>query len=361
MRIAIVSTVPIFPVTGGNRARILGLVRNLQHLGHDVDFLYLPSRRVTDVSIEDHRTLFPGDRFWHLQRPFMQDLLYYGSRAASKAQRALKRQLRSPKGWYYGLDELYFSGYSGQIRRIVRERDFDVVFVEYVANSRVFEEISPRTLKVLDTHDSWSDRHLLYKGSSADRGYSISQADQVRGFRRADAVLAIQEGEAARFRQQLTSEKPPVFTVSHSLDVSRRVALDQAEGATFLGSAFEANVDALTFFTSEVMPLIVARRPGFRLFLAGSICNHAPSDPRIELLGTVPHFADAFARAPISLNPTRIGTGINIKLLDAMACGVPTVSSITGVRGVRHDLLSGVFAVSDGDPAGFAGACPAPL
>lgn len=73
-------------------------------------------------------------------------------------------------------------------------------------------------------------------------------------------------------------------------------------------------------------------------------------------LGRVDNLKDAFTRAPLSINPITLGTGINIKLLDALAAGVPTVSTQTGVRGLSEQYRGGVVVVEDEDHQAFANA-----
>lgn len=73
-------------------------------------------------------------------------------------------------------------------------------------------------------------------------------------------------------------------------------------------------------------------------------------------LGRVENLKDAFTRAPLSINPITLGTGINIKLLDALAAGVPTISTQTGVRGLSEGYRGGVIVVEDGDHQAFANA-----
>jgi polysaccharide biosynthesis protein PslH len=61
-----------------------------------------------------------------------------------------------------------------------------------------------------------------------------------------------------------------------------------------------------------------------------------------------------FAQAPLSINPMLAGTGINIKLLEAMAAGVPTVSTATGARGLPASLRAGICVVADDQASAFA-------
>ena len=73
-------------------------------------------------------------------------------------------------------------------------------------------------------------------------------------------------------------------------------------------------------------------------------------------LGRVEHVADAYLRGPILINPITAGTGLKIKLLEAMSLGIPAVSTAMGVRGIDEIFLSGALVIPDGDAQAFADA-----
>lgn len=356
-KICIVSHIPADPREGGNGARIFGLAREMQALGHAVHFAYLPSRQSPHYDPVHHLQTFGEGAVHVLSRgPIWAQASYYGGRAASKAYRGALAVLGSPRRHYHRLDEIYPRIIDGQLRRLHKAERFDAVVAVYVFLSRALLNF-PGALRILDTHDRFADRHLVYEDAGLPSiGYSISEPVENRGFRRADVVLAIQEEEAERFRRQLKDDADRVHTVSHTLDLSRRVDAGVANAATFLGSSFTANIHAANHYLREVAPRIRAQCSDFLTYFAGSICKNVPDGPGIVKLGRVPHVSDAFGRGPICLNPILIGTGINIKLLDAMAAGVPAVSTATGVRGLPERFRSSILVAADGDPQAFADA-----
>ncbi len=143
--------------------------------------------------------------------------------------------------------------------------------------------------------------------------------------------------------------------VSHFIGLDQPVpdhSVDHA--ALYVGTDMLSNQISLGQFLEHVLPRVVSAIPDFRLRLAGSICNWAPDLPNVEKLGFVDDLRLAFARAPLSVNPTIAGTGINIKLLDAMGAGVPTISTLTGARGLGAEFRNGLRVVPDHDHDAFA-------
>jgi polysaccharide biosynthesis protein PslH len=356
-KICIVSHIPADPRGGGNGARIFSLTRQMQALGHSVHFAFLPSRQSPHFDADHHLQTFGEGALHVLTRGGVwSQAAYYGRRAMAKAHRRLLSAVGSPNSYYHSLDELFPRVMDDQLRRLHAAESFDAVVVVYVFLSRALLDF-PGALRILDTHDRMTDRHLLFEEAGLDTaGYTVPEAVEAQGLRRADVVLAIQDEEADAFRRQLGPEAGRVHTVSHTLDRSRRVDAAVANAATFLGSSFTANIHAAQFYLREVLPRIHARQPAFTTYFAGSICQDVPDAPGIVKLGKVPHTSDAFAQGPICLNPILIGTGINIKLLDAMAAGVPAVSTETGVRGLPDRFRGSVITAPDDDPQAFADA-----
>ena len=383
MRVALVSSFPAFPATAGNRARIQQLASAVQQLGHELTFVLLPNEHEY-VDHAAHEAAFGKDRFivlegcgssgpnwpgkWTLQqlaKGMGRAADWLSRNGAGWAVRGLVsgkyRTLRriGLQGTYYSALDQYGDAHWARQLQVVG-RAMDAVIVEYVFHSWAFDAFPRTALRLLDTHDAFADRHHAYLQRGVSNYWlSLRPDDENKGFRRADVVFAIQQEEAARFRSQLQSEPdgqdPEVVVVSHFL-ASRDapVARDVDGAALFLASDNPANRDALSSFVDHVLPRVLRQLPHFELKLAGSICAAVADRPNVVKLGWVRDLDAAFRQAPLSINPLLVGTGINIKLLDAMAAGVPTVSTTTGVRGLPPDYRSGVITVPDEDHAAFA-------
>ena len=116
------------------------------------------------------------------------------------------------------------------------------------------------------------------------------------------------------------------------------------------------NIDAVTWFTIEVVPQILRVRPDARFYIVGM--NPAPavvslgSRPGVVVTGAVPDVRPYLQHAAAVVAPLRVARGMQSKVLEAMAMARPVVISpaaSTGVRGaIGHD-----FEVAE-SPAEFA-------
>lgn len=365
MKVALVSAIPAVPASEGNRSRILQLTRAVRNLGHELHFIYVDTPIAADFNSTAHEAEF-GCGYLHLisrqpsrfETRLVGDLSIEAEVIAFRAVRKVHRLLGRDSGFYNHLDEFYYPEIGRQVRDIQRRLKIDAVIVEYAFHSRAFLGLPNDVLRILDTHDSFADRHKAFVNTANKYGYwfSVPPAVECRAFRRAHVVVAIQEQEEQAFRQQL-GEKPPVLaTVSHILDLAGKVEDLASSDFLFLGSGNDANIISLKGFLRNVMPLVRAARPDIRLVLAGGICGKIEDGDGIVKLGRVDNLKEAFTRAPLSINPITLGTGINIKLLDALAAGVPTISTRTGARGLSERYRRGVVIVGDNDHQAFADA-----
>lgn len=123
------------------------------------------------------------------------------------------------------------------------------------------------------------------------------------------------------------------------------------------------NIDAVTWFADEVMPLLAGREPSPRFWIVGANPSEAvrrlAERPNVDVTGRVPDVQPYVAHAAASVSPLRMARGIQNKVLEAMAMGRPVVASPEAFEGVRAtpgtDLL-----VADG-PAETAKAIAAIL
>lgn len=97
------------------------------------------------------------------------------------------------------------------------------------------------------------------------------------------------------------------------------------------------NVDAALWLAQAIMPLLRLRRPGIRLFLVGSYppaAVQALADDDIIVTGGVPAVEPFLERAAVVVAPVRVGGGMRMKVLQAMAVGKAVVSTPLGAEGL---------------------------
>jgi glycosyltransferase involved in cell wall biosynthesis len=118
---------------------------------------------------------------------------------------------------------------------------------------------------------------------------------------------------------------------------------------------WQANEQGVMWFLKKVWPLVLSAQPNVKFHLAGK--GLSKTDPRFFQTGIVNHGevddAEVFMQSHgIMIVPIQAGSGIRIKSLEAMALGVPVVSTSIGAQGLTVE--SGTQMIIADDPAGFA-------
>lgn len=131
----------------------------------------------------------------------------------------------------------------------------------------------------------------------------------------------------------------------------------------FVGNmAYGPNVDAVVHFSREVMPLLRQRVPGvtFEVFgPSGPSPTLADLPPDILMRGFVADLTGALREVDAYVAPIRLGGGTKLKVLTALACGVPLVTTPVGAEGLG--LEHGTHALICDSPASMAEAVVALL
>lgn len=171
--------------------------------------------------------------------------------------------------------------------------------------------------------------------------------------RQAARVVAVTEADAA-VMQRLAGQ--PVAVVVNGVDCAQFAGAtpdNACQRILFLGNyEYSPNVDAVQWALDEIMPLLWQRNPRAVI----SICGHAlPAqwperwpDKRIEWQGFVSDLPALQSQSSVFLAPLRHGGGSKLKVLEALAAGLPLVSTAQGVSGLAlepgSDYLAGETA-----------------
>ena len=134
---------------------------------------------------------------------------------------------------------------------------------------------------------------------------------------------------------------------------------EESETLLFVGNYTHApNVDAALWLGQEIMPRLRERCPGVRLNLAGIYpppAVQALASDDIALLGPVPDVEPYLEQATLVVAPLRIGGGMRMKVLHAMAMGKAVVTTSRGAEGLATEAQEPPLVIAE-DTQGFVDA-----
>lgn len=190
-------------------------------------------------------------------------------------------------------------------------------------------------------------------GQRIDSVAQVDRAHEIALLRRADAVIAIQETEA-RFVAEAVAGVEAILTPMAAEPVAA-AAGGEDDRLLFVGSNTAPNVVGLEWFFDTVWPLVRAARPDARLAVAGTVARAfggRTTPAGVALLGLVDDLAPLYARAGIVISPLTFGSGLKIKLVEALAAGKAIVATGITMQGVEA-ACDGAVIVAD-EPDAFA-------
>jgi glycosyltransferase involved in cell wall biosynthesis len=331
---------PLPPESGGRR-RTFELVRRLRD-DFDLTLLCLARPQERSVDVRELRELC---ELHVVPRPESPGLLGAGWKSLTSF-RPITMQL-----------------YRSEAMRVLASqmatvREFGAVHVEsFYMVQNVPRELSDRVVLMEPDVESlaWS-RYAEVARPAASRAVVTIEAFEMRAFERrawreARLVGLVSETD----RRFLSSREPDVetFLAPNGVDArffEVRNGARHSNTAVFLGDyKYFPNVDAALFLVEDILPRVLDKRPDFVLHLAGKDVpprmRHLGHHPSVQLLGRVDDVRDLLAHASVFVCPLRAGSGTRLKLLEAMACGVPVVTTTLGCEGLdvergRHLLVA---------------------
>jgi sugar transferase (PEP-CTERM/EpsH1 system associated) len=199
--------------------------------------------------------------------------------------------------------------------------------------------------------------------------YSFIQWHKLRHYeaqvcRTVDRVIAVSEADRAALQRLVPGL--PVTVVPNGVDLAfYRTPTAAAEAPSLSPQAlvftgkmdFRPNIDAVLWFWQEVLPLVRQEVPDAHFYVVGQKPHPrlAPmnADPSVTVTGAVPDIRPYVAQATLYVVPLRMGGGTRFKLLEAIALGVPAVSTTLGCEGFP-ELVNGESIVIADTPSQFA-------
>ena len=176
-----------------------------------------------------------------------------------------------------------------------------------------------------------------------------------------DAVAMVSE-EDKRMLLDVAPGLPDVRVIPNGVDTGYYdpSLWDPQQGTLLYNGAltYGANLDAVRYYVDQIYPVMRSRLPNVRLLVTGRTdgvdLTGIGDCPGVELTGYVQDIRDVLKKSAACIVPLREGGGSRLKILEAMAAGVPVVSTSMGAEGIK--VVSGEHLLIADTPERFADA-----
>jgi glycosyltransferase involved in cell wall biosynthesis len=341
LRVLWVKNDPLFPLDSGGRIRTYQTLRLWHRLHHVTYLAYFPPG--TNAQAKAHAANYSTEQAWvsGWEETPKRGLRFYAS--------VLGNLLFSR--FPYVIDKYRCDKAAGEIARLDSTQDFDLVIADFLSMTPnvIASGIDP-TKVVVFQHNVESliwKRHFV---TARNPLMKLLMYVQWRRFERYEretcarfqGVIAVSEDDALRFVKECGLRNVLGY-VPTGVDVDYFSAFEhrpEPGHLVFLGSMdWMPNITGIVDFVRTTWPSIKRAHPEAKLTIVGR--NPAPAvqalarhDSSIEVTGTVDDVRPYLQRAAVSIVPLSVGGGTRIKIFEAMAMGVPVVSTAVGAEGL---------------------------
>lgn len=348
LRILVLSPIEPYPPNGGWALVVYNDLLNLQNRGHELHLLANTSNATADPG--------PMERVCHTQyfykyKPprWRQVIANAGDRLPFSVARYVNREITEAA------------------RRIIALHGIDVVLCEDVAMGTYGPALNdefqtPFFIRGHNVDTQILQRFLAEQRNPVLRVLGRWQERKLRSYEgsilgQADGFSMITESDAAEVRRLFPNLKPAVVGAGTDLSYFQNPGEPRQPSVIIHVGSLTAftKLEALLWFCREVLPLIRKQRPDATLELVGSAPAEAfAAFERVSALGRVPDERPYLWHGRVFIAPQFVGSGVRLKILNAMATGNAVVCTPIACEGIP--LRDGEHALIRETPSQFADA-----
>ncbi|MCM8761564.1 MAG: TIGR03087 family PEP-CTERM/XrtA system glycosyltransferase [Candidatus Omnitrophica bacterium] len=249
-----------------------------------------------------------------------------------------------------------------KVYSILREGKTDRIFAysspmaQYVMNAQI-----TKIMDFVDCDSAKWRQYTVYSGFPMSVVYGLENK-LLRNYEREiaskfDRLIVVTEKEKDEFARITDVDKFQVIENGVDTGFFTPGPFSEEKRIVFTGAMdYYANIDAVFYFCEEIFPIVRRSHPDAQLYIVGHNPVRAVRSlgkrAGVTVTGTVKDVRDYLRGAIAAIAPMRIAQGIQNKILEAMACGIPVVATSKAAGAVK--ALPGRDILVSDNPADFA-------
>jgi glycosyltransferase involved in cell wall biosynthesis len=231
--------------------------------------------------------------------------------------------------------------------KIIKQNDFYATLIEYFNVAEYFlpriRMLKPRCPIIVDSIDVHYHRLWMQYGITKNlidyKEYLDVKRREISIYKKADLVLAVTEEDVLILRDEDPNLRIEVVPNIYDIPNDPKDRNVDKNSLIFIGGfKHKPNVDAVFYFCNIILPKLIEKNPQIHLTIIGE----SPSaqimkldSKHVKVLGYVPSVTPYLMKNYVSIAPLRFGAGMKGKINEAMAHGIPVVSTSVGVQGMK--------------------------
>lgn len=343
MKILIVSPYVPWPLYGGASVRMFNIIKELSKRGHKIVLVAGKDKNF----VEQSNPLYQLCESIHLYELPSQGRFLSVIRSFFSLQPYPAMQFQNRK--------LY-----KDVRNLISKESFDIVWINFLFMASILLRVNfGKTPVILDQFEAdelvWGK--YIKKGNFLQRLFSNLNLKKIKilqkkAFRKINALMCVSEEEAKFMKPKMPSGKG-VWVVPNGVDADffkPSNALKKKQVILLSGSmCIVRNIDAAAWFSKNIFPKIRKAVPDAEFWIVGYKPDKKVLGLKnikgVKVIGTVEDIRPYYQEAKVYVAPFRFGEGTRLKVIEAMAMGIPIASTRGGCQGInavngRHLLIA---------------------
>ena len=314
----------------GNNARAFALLQYFKNRNHKIDYIGIASKSFSEVDLEaiknanliENGFLLKRDK--RISKTFSYLFTY-----------AIPNKL---KGRIRDFDRTRF-GHKNQFSKILEDNQYDYIIISYAYWAELIRE--NKHLKeaklIIDTHDFLTSQFQNQKRFNLGK-YFNKEVELLNLFQK---IWVISSDENYVFSQFVSSD---VITIPHALEVKFQLNSTKKYDLVYVASSNEHNVKSAKWFFEEVYPKL---NTTLSICVVGKINEYIPELPNVTKIHFVEDLNQVYSESRVAICPMLSGTGLKIKVVEALSYGLPVVCNPRGIDGLINKTNNGCLVTVD--------------
>ncbi|WP_417620317.1 glycosyltransferase [Oceanihabitans sediminis] len=242
----------------------------------------------------------------------------------------------------YNIDafkQYYNEKYKKIFNKYIEKNIFHNIIIEYIRLDYLVSGLETEANIIVDTHDLFSSRTLSYRENNDKNYIEIDLEDEIKILDNYDTVISIQRNEHSILTKNLSNARS--ILVQHYCPTMN--SFRENNGIVhvgFVGSA--ANIPHLKWFLENIWCYFEHERL-MCLDIYGLICKSKAiqkfrKSPNVKFCGTVSDVGHIYRNIDVAINPILYGSGLKIKNVEALAHGIPLITTNEGANGIEDGV-----------------------
>lgn len=315
----------------GNNARAFALLQYFKFKRFKIDYVGIGSKTFShhDLKLMMDENLIENGFLLKRDKRFSKTLSYLFTYAIPNK---LKGRIRD-------FDRTRF-GHREQFLKILKNNHYDYIIISYAYWAELIRK--NKSLKnaklILDTHDFLTSQFQNQKKFDIGK-YFNKEISLLNLF---EKVWVISSDENYVFSQFLKSE---VITIPHTLTANFEAnEIQKKYDLVYVASSNEHNIKSAKWFFEEVYPRL---NTNLSICVVGKINDYISDFSNVTKIHFAENLNQIYSESKIAICPMLTGTGLKIKVVEALSFGLPIVCNTRGIDGLLNKTNNGCLVTDD--------------